>query len=239
MPSISLNTRGMEVYNDALERVADFIASIYRVDPESIETIPIIGLLHNVCEACRTAMGEREVEITENLAGEVEITANRSALKKVFEGILRNAVENTPDEARIEVTARVNDDHLVVEFRDFGTGITEENQKLIFTGFFHTQDTDHYSTKTPYAFNAGGAGADLLRAKVFSERYGFSIGFDSTRCAFIPEDTDECKGRISSCGFVRDESGCRASGTVFTVKIPLTRRSEQSVTSGYKETLKA
>ena len=135
-------------------------------------------------------MGDPEVEVPENLADEVEITANQSALRKVFEGILRNAVENTPDEAGIEVTARVNDDHLVVEFRDFGTGITEENQKLIFTGFFHAQDTERYSTKTPYAFNAGGAGADLLRAKVFSERYGFSIGFDSTRCAFIPEDTD-------------------------------------------------
>ena len=171
-------------------------------------------------------MGGREVEITENLADEVEITANRSALKKVFEGILRNAVENTPDEARIEVTARVNDEHVVVEFRDFGTGITKENQKLIFTGFFHTQDTGHYSTKTPYAFNAGGAGADLLRAKVFSERYGFSISLDSTRCPFIPEDTDECPGRISRCPYVDDQSEFRTSGTVFTVKIPLTRDTE-------------
>jgi len=161
------------------------------------------------------------VGIAEDLADEGEITGNRIALKKVFEGLLRNAIENTPDEGRIEVTTRLDDTRLVVEIRDFGTGITPENQKLIFTGFFHTQETDHYSTKTPYAFNAGGSGADLLRAKVFSERYGFSIGFESTRCAFIPEDTDECPGRISRCSFIDDASGCRASGTTFSLTIPL------------------
>ena len=79
----------------------------------------------------------------------------------------------------------------------------------------------HYSTKTPYVFNAGGSGADLLRAKVFSERYGFTIGFESTRCAFIPEDTDDCPGRVSRCPFIRDISECRASGTVFSLTIPI------------------
>ncbi len=211
---------------DALGRVSDFIASIYRSDPESIGSIPMVEFLHAICEACRKATGGRKVEIAEDLGDAAEITANQAALRKVFDGILRNAVENTPDGGRIEVTARVDDQHLVVHVRDFGTGITDENQKLIFTGFFHTQDTEHYSTKTPYAFNAGGSGADLLRAKVFSERYGFEIAFDSTRCTFIPEDSDECPGRISSCRFVKDESGCRASGTVFTVKIPLTRDAE-------------
>jgi signal transduction histidine kinase len=212
-------------YGVVLGLLSDYIGSIYKVDEESSERLPAHKFLQAVCQNGRTAMTDRQVEIAENLADEMEITANRSALEKVFDGILRNAIENTPDEGRIEVTTRVDDDHLVVQFRDFGTGITPENQKLIFTGFFHTQDTDHYSTKTPYAFNAGGSGADLLRAKVFSERYGFAIDFDSTRCAFIPEDTDECPGRISRCKFIVDESGCLASGTVFSVTISISEDS--------------
>jgi len=214
--------RGVDpAYEEALALVSGFIGSIYKTDRESVERISPRELLHGICDAGRSAMGERKVGIAEDLADEGEITGNRIALKKVFEGLLRNAIENTPDEGRIEVTTRLDDTRLVVEIRDFGTGITPENQKLIFTGFFHTQETDHYSTKTPYAFNAGGSGADLLRAKVFSERYGFSIGFESTRCAFIPEDTDECPGRISRCSFIDDASGCRASGTTFSLTIPL------------------
>jgi signal transduction histidine kinase len=112
---------------------------------------------------------------------------------------------------------------MVIRFRDFGIGITAENQRLVFTGFFHTQDTDLYSTKAPYDFNAGGSGADLLRAKVFSERYGFAIDFESTRCSYIPEDIDECPGRISLCKFTDGKADCLVSGTTFSLRIPLNK----------------
>ena len=133
--------------------------------------------------------------IVQDFVKGVTITANRSALEKVCSGILRNAVENTPDQGRIEVTAKIEVDQMVIRFRDFG--VTAENQRLVCTGFFHTQDTNYYSTKAPYDFNAGGSGADLLRAKVFSERYGFEIDFESTRCSYMPEDIDECPGGSS------------------------------------------
>jgi len=213
------------VCEEALALVSGYLDSIYRTHRESVERISPRELLHKICQDARSAMGQRQVEIVEDLTDGGEIVANPDALTKVLEGILRNAIENTPDEGRVEVTTRLDDTRLLIEVRDYGTGITPENQKLIFTGFFHTQDTDHYSTKTPYAFNAGGSGADLLRAKVFSERYGFSIGFDSTRCGFIPEDTDECPGRISRCSFIDDVSGCRASGTTFSLTIPLEKTS--------------
>jgi signal transduction histidine kinase len=202
-------------YEGALALVSGFIGSIYTTHRESVERISPRELVHTICQDAKSAMAAREVEIVEDLTDGGEIVANPDALAKVLEGILRNAIENTPDEGRVEVTTRLDDTRLLIEVRDYGTGITSENQRLIFSGFFHTQDTDHYSTKTPYAFNAGGSGADLLRAKVFSERYGFTIGFESTRCAFIPEDTDDCPGRVSLCPFIRDISECRASGTTF------------------------
>ena len=183
-----------------------------------MERISIGELLYGICEAGRSASGGRKIDIVEKLTDAVEIIGNRDAIEKVFQGIPRNAIENTPDEGKIEVKTRVENMRLVAQVVDSGTGITPENQKLIFTGFFRTQDTEHYSTKTPYAFNAGGSGADLLRAKVFSERYGFDITFEISRCAFIPEDTDECPGSISRCK--RGRSQCVSSGTVFSLAIP-------------------
>ncbi len=212
---------------DVLELLLTHLASIYKADKEATERFSVETVLRDICGNGRRAMDGRGVDIVEDFSEGPEIVANRSALETVFNGILRNAIENSPDEGRIEVTTRSGTDHVAVLFRDFGTGITAENQKLIFTGFFHTQDTDRYSTKTPYAFNAGGSGADLLRARVFSERYGFTIEFESTRCAFIPEDTDECPGRISRCPFTGgNPSRCADSGTVFTVTIPTGKRDD-------------
>ena len=211
---------------EVLNLISEYMESIYKVDEERAEKLSVEDFLQHVCDEARRAMGQREVEIVQDFVKGVTITANRSALEKVCGGILRNAVENSPDQAKIEVTAKIEGRQLVIHFRDFGTGITAENQRLLFAGFFHTQDTSRYSTKAPYDFNAGGSGADLLRAKVFSERYGFSIDFESTRCRHVPEDIDECPGRISLCKFIDERSDCFASGTIFSLRIPLNKGAE-------------
>jgi hypothetical protein len=88
-----------------------------------------------------------------------------------------------------------------VEFvvQDKGIGITPEAQKRIFEGFFTTQETLQYSSGQPYDFNAGGKGADLLRMKIFSERYQFKISMTSKRCSRLPGDTDVCPGSTEGC----------------------------------------
>ena len=208
-------------YSKVLKLLSDHMESIYKVDEERTEKLSVEDFLQAMCDKARIAMGEREVAIVQDFDKGVTITADQGALEKVCGGILRNAIENTPDQGKIEVTAKIKGKQLVMHFRDFGTGITADNQRLIFTGFFHTQDTSDYSTKAPYDFNAGGSGADLLRAKVFSERYGFTIDFESTRCSYIPEDTDRCPGRISLCKFTADKADCLVSGTTFSLRIPL------------------
>ena len=140
-------------------------------------------------------------------------------LQTVLTGLLKNAVENTPDEGLIEITARSSGNGTSIDVCDHGIGITDDNRENIFGGFFHTLDTKYYTSKRPYEFNAGGAGLDLLRMKVFAERFGFSIGVDSTRCNFIPADTDICAGKISDCAFVKERSECLASGgSTFSIK---------------------
>ena len=112
--------------------------------------------------------------------------------------------------------------------RDYGVGITEDAQRRIFEGFFTTQDTMAYSSKRPFDFNAGGKGADLLRMKIFSERYNFTMGMVSTRCRFLPKDTDVCPGRISQCSQCSTIENCHDSGgTTFTIYFPPASLTEQ------------
>jgi len=133
-------------------------------------------------------------------------------LEKIVEGLIRNAVENTPDSGRIEISVRKIKNDIEFEVRDFGVGITEENQRLIFENIFTTRETLAYSSGKPYHFNAGGKGFDLLRMKIFSERYNFNIRMISERCHFIPRDEDVCPGKIENCPHCKMAEDCFRSG---------------------------
>ncbi len=133
-------------------------------------------------------------------------------LSKMVEGLVRNAVGNTPDGGKIEVSVKNGEKGPEIEIKDFGVGITGENQRLIFESNFTTRETMHYSSRQPYDFYAGGKGFDLLRMKIFSEKYGFNIRMTSSRCRFIPKDEDICPGDIINCSFCKSDEDCFNSG---------------------------
>lgn len=198
------------------------IETLYETDEIKIEDIRVDEFLGTLCdEASMLSAYGRSVQIKRDFETGASLQADKNILGKICRGLLKNAIENTPDESEIIVEAKSSGDEIRIDIKDFGVGISDENQKMIFGGFIHTQDTFSYSSGTPYEFNAGGTGSDLLRMKVFSERFGFRIKFESTRCEFIPNDNDICPGRISGCEFVKEKSECLASGgSVFSVIFP-------------------
>lgn len=162
--------------------------------------------------------GNRKVTFIESLDSVPSILMPENSIQKIVDGLLKNAIENTPDEGLVEVSVRKIHERVELTVHDHGVGIIHSAQKRIFEGFFTTQDTMYYSTKTPYAFNAGGKGADLLRMKIYSEKYGFEIDMHSTRCIHIPKESDICSGKISECPHIDAPEGCiQNSGSTFTI----------------------
>lgn len=210
------------------EEILDYIArrldALFAISDIRLEPIRIAPFLENILQETRGAMGMRDLDIILRPDEPVQLTMDRSVLEKVVSGILKNAIENTPDEGIIKLHVETLKEGILITVRDYGVGITETNRELIFGGFFHTQDTEMYSSKRPYQFNAGGAGADLLRIKVFSERMDFSVRFETTRCPYIPTDADMCPGRISICKFIQNRDGClKTGGSTFYVLFPVNK----------------
>jgi PAS domain S-box-containing protein len=172
-------------------------------------------------EPLRSMFGHRQVEMKTSLHPVPRICVPVEVLRKVVDGLVRNAVEATPDGGRIEVIVQKKGNGAELVVADRGVGITAENQIRIFEGFFTTQETMAYSSRRPFDFNAGGKGADLLRMKIFAERYGFKITMTSSRCRHLPKDSDVCAGDIGRCVFCRERGDCeRSGGTSFHVYFP-------------------
>ena len=237
------STEEQHLYRQLLENIADFTAEVsdegigahqeildriseridYVLQMPEIEPTEIIldQFLNELIDKLHSSIDREELKTVVCFQENLVIQMDCNVLRKVFTGLFKNAIENTPDEGLIEVVAAQVEDGIRVTFRDYGIGITKENQKFIFGGFFHTQDTQMYSSRKPFEFNAGGSGSDLLRIKVFSERFGFKLSFESDRCPYIPKDFDVCPGKISLCSHVGNRSECMYSGgSKFSVLFP-------------------
>jgi len=204
-----------------VERIRKRIEASYGARDLAAEKIQLDVFIQNRLESLRPLFDHRRVDIVTRLEASPPIFIPAEALEKIFDGLLKNAVENTPDESKIQIAVTPQGEGSLLEVSDYGVGITEENQTRIFQGFFTTQETMSYSSKRPFDFNAGGKGADLLRMKIFSERYNFRIDLKSTRCPFIPADGDRCPGRLSECPRCREGGGCHQSvATTFALYFP-------------------
>ncbi len=204
-----------------VERIRKRIDEIFATKQAVSQEIKLDEAVRKRLEQLRPFFSHREVEIVTRTEPVPSIFLPPDVLEKVFDGLIKNAIENTPDEGKVEVGVHKKGDGTELVVRDYGIGILEDEQRRIFEGFFTTRDTMAYSTKKPFDFMAGGKGADLLRMKIFSERYHFKIDMTSTRCGHIPKETDVCPGRISQCPFCSKIEDChRTAGTTFSVYFP-------------------
>ncbi len=203
---------------DAAHKIRSRIDELFGPVESVSEEIQLNVFTENVIQELGPLFLHRKCRIYRHIESTPPVFIPKDVLYKIIEGLLRNAIENTPDSGVIEIGIRSLASGSELEVKDFGIGITAENQKLIFESHVSTSEPLQYATRKPFDFRAGGKGFDLLRMKIFSERYHFSIRMRSNRCIHIPEDKDACPGDIVLCRHCNTVEDCKHSGgTTVTV----------------------
>jgi len=185
----------------------------YRPTPLRLTTFT-----RDTIKSLRTEFSHRDIKLTTRLESVGIIVFDQRILELILRTLIKNAVENTPDEGEIVVSLSRLENGVCLEVMDYGIGIPAKDRDFIFKAFHHTRHTDLYSTRKPYDFDAGGKGLELMRLKILSGEGAFDIDFTSDRCRYIPNRLGKCCGRISECDYIENEKDCRQSGkTTFSV----------------------
>ncbi len=205
-----------------IQQIVEEIVTPREYNPRNFSIIPSI---RETVDACLMESSHRSVDLRTRLQ-EVETDfIDPEMFCDVLETLVKNAIENTPDQGQVIISLSQVPSGILLEVTDHGVGIAASDWEYVFTGFHHTQDTDRYATKNPFDFNAGGKGLELMRLKILSEEGFFDISFAGARCRYIPTNLDRCPGRISLCGHVNNVESCKQSGgTTFSVLFPSRRK---------------
>ncbi|MGH3443054.1 MAG: sensor histidine kinase [Nitriliruptorales bacterium] len=126
------------------------------------ERLDLTRLVHNLIANMAPVVGDRHLGVA--TAG-VELTADRLALERILRNLLVNAAQHTGEGAAIRVRAREDDDAVVIEVEDEGSGIPAERLPHVFEPFERGK--------------AGGSGLGLWIVKHHVDLHGGEVSADS------------------------------------------------------------
>jgi signal transduction histidine kinase len=225
LDSESTSTASRTAKLDRIKRNLDRLADIQQIVNEIVAPrtyhpshFQLVEAVQGVLNRCREKGHHRSVTIRTDVVPAETDVLDPDVFEQVLGTLVKNAIENTPDEGEIAVSVFEAESGYLLKVRDEGVGITSSDREFLFEAFHHTQDTELYATRSPFEFNAGGKGLELLRLKILAQEGYLSISFESSRCRHIPKNTDVCAGRISLCPHISCPEECRQSGgTTFSV----------------------
>jgi two-component system sporulation sensor kinase C len=155
---------------DRIARIVRRTFDLYRPDreiPKEFSLRTAIGDIVTLLEPFANKNKIRfDVKIPETPA---MVTLQEGYLTQVLFNIINNAIEASPKQGLIEITAKTINQQLIIEVIDQGKGIPEEIRTNIFEPFFTTKSHE----------SSGGLGLGLSVSKSMVEAMGGIIDFES------------------------------------------------------------
>jgi len=149
---------------DSLVNIANSFSEFANMPRAKNSVFVLNEVLHEVTDLYENAENaELVVDIAE---GEFPIYADRDQVSRVFNNVIKNALQAIEDNGIVKVSMKTNEEMCMIEIEDNGSGMTEEVQKRLFEPKF--------STKT------SGMGLGLAIVKKIIETANGNIDFKST-----------------------------------------------------------
>ena len=166
-----------EESNNRMIHLVDEMLTITRMESGKLEyhfyALPLNDILGTVVQDFLPKAKEKELKLTytseRNIATDVSVDPEK--IRFVFENLLENAIRYTPKGGTVEVMLTRKKDLLLTTIKDSGIGISEKDQKTIFTKFFRAANAARVVTD--------GSGLGLFLAKTIALRHGGTVTFES------------------------------------------------------------
>ncbi|GEM_PF-4941064 len=161
---------------ESVQKLTEKLIDVSEVDRDTIvvkkEAVKLSDLLDNILKSVEKKVKERNIKImTSPVSATASINTDQRLLEKSLMEVLNNAIAYGPDKAKIDINCSNRGKDVLFEIQDYGIGIAEEHQPLIFTKFFRGSNYD--------TTEIVGAGLGLFLVREYIRRLGGKIWFKS------------------------------------------------------------
>ena len=162
---------------DRLNRLVDDLQELSRVEARSYELdirpVDISALVRTVIKRLTTHAESKRISLELELAPDLpHIMADEDRVTQVLTNLTGNALQYTPENGRITLSAKQVDNEVQIAIRDTGIGIPSEHLNHIFDRFYRVD-------KSRSRQSGGGSGIGLTIARSLIEAQGGRIWVES------------------------------------------------------------
>jgi signal transduction histidine kinase len=132
----------------------------------------IRDLVRDAALARRDTVEERTLHVSVD-TGQTAlwVDSDPTRLRDAVQALVDNAIRFTPDGGTVRVSARTEQNQVLIAVEDTGVGIPQHEQKWIFEKIYEVGDLMHHSSGT-FGFGSKGFGLGLALCKVIVEAHG-------------------------------------------------------------------
>jgi CheY-like chemotaxis protein/two-component sensor histidine kinase len=157
-------------------RLIDDLLDVSRISRNKLDLrrarVTLAEVVHSAIETATPAIDAADHQLAVSLPGEpIELDADLTRLAQVFSNLLTNSAKYTDPGGRIELTARRQDEHVLIAVHDTGIGIPAHALPGIFDMFSQVDRSIERSR--------GGLGIGLALVKGLVEMHGGTITAES------------------------------------------------------------
>lgn len=135
-------------------------------------------------EEMRGFMPEKNIKIAAKISKLPEIEVDPDRVMQVLRNLINNAVKFSPDNSRVEVSAKHDGKNIIICVKDQGCGIKPENEAKIFEPFFQEEQSMYRK------YGGTGLGLTICKGIVESQKgmiwVESRLGKGSTFCFSVP-----------------------------------------------------
>jgi two-component system NtrC family sensor kinase len=145
-------SKGLEEYKASLRKIEEHVERarkvvhnmlgyVRKMEPH-LEDVDVNETLNQTISLLENHARNNNIEIKTDLSPTLPIIAgDQSQLQQVFMNLVTNAIDAIGKNGLIQIKSQSSKSHIVVNVKDNGAGIPEEEQKKVFDPFFTTKAT--------------------------------------------------------------------------------------------------
>ncbi|OGY59564.1 MAG: hypothetical protein A3B23_01250 [Candidatus Colwellbacteria bacterium RIFCSPLOWO2_01_FULL_48_10] len=159
----------------SIAKMVDELLELSEIDQEVViphyDMVNISEMIAGVFSEVDHAVKRRKLGLVYSNTSVINIETDKELLKKILVKLMDNAINYNKENGKIYLEVQEMKGALVIEIRDTGIGILEQQQPIVFTKFFRGSN---FNTS-----NLSGAGLGLFISRAYAEVLNGKIWFKS------------------------------------------------------------